>query len=84
MSEFVMCPICRKIWEHKGQCVLRGGKTYDPKPTRRGFCTCPECEVEPVPPHLPPNGAGTFLDPSPWQENAIRALEDEDWKRCGI
>jgi len=74
MSELVMCPICRMIWEYKGKCIFRG-KMYDPNPTKRGICTCPECEAEPVPPHIPPNGSGVVGDPSPWQENAIKALE---------
>ena len=75
MSDLVKCPICRKTWRcKKGEYQLPSGP-YIPRPTKLGLCTCPTCEEEPVPKHMPPNGAGYLEDDNPWQQNAVRAME---------
>jgi len=75
MNELVKCPICRKTWLCDGKEYRLYSGVYIPRPTRLGICTCPSCEDEPVPEHIPPNGSGTVDEPNPSQENAVRAME---------
>jgi len=74
----VTCPICKEEWSWNGESLLMSdGKSYYPNPTYTGKCTCANCHVQPVPKHRSPCGGLTnhLGDPSPWQENAVRALE---------
>ena len=67
------CPICRMRWKF----VDRGNAAQPvPKPNRLGVATCELCCVKPVPRHIAPNEGLTLPEPSPWYENAIRALEE--------
>jgi len=82
MITILHCPAGKHAWTWNGKPISyrdKEGKdgTYVPRPTRRGACTCVACRLQPVPPHLPPNAGRGGREPSPWRENAVRALEDQ-------
>lgn len=85
--QVLFCPIGRHRWRWDGLPIMlprsvSKDREYLPKPTKLGVCTCGICHREPVPKHIEPNAGSTPRsissgdEPSPWQENAIRALED--------
>ena len=70
----VFCPARRHYWNWKLVVGEHGEIRF---PNIKGICTCKKCEEEPV--FHVPLATGTNMpgEPSPSQENAIRAMEDQ-------